>query len=303
MDLKQLHYFCTIVEEGQVTRAAKRLHMSQPPLSHQLKLLEEEFGVTLFEREGRKMELTASGRILYQRAKQLISQVNDTVTAVRETSNGIRGKLAIGANKSCFSHLSERIRLFRESFPHVTFQLREGDTYHISELLKKREIELGIVRLPVDGDDFSMLPLPGEPYIFVLPKDWVRHTNNQASINMKQISEYPLLLLHRANGVGQFELVLSEFKRHGLAADIVCECPDPSMILSLVAKGVGASIVPASTLHSIQMSDILAFTIEDAAIESNSAVIWLQDRYLSKSAIHLLKSFENLRTKRIIPTS
>ena len=291
MDIKQLHYFCTIVQEGQITRAAKKLHMAQPPLSQQLKLLEQELGVKLFDRNGRTLDLTESGKVLYKRAKRILSQVSETMVEVKETDEGIKGVLSIGASKSCFAYLPERIRKFREKYPQVTFQLREGDTSYIGELLKNREIELAITRLPLEMSDVSMIRFPIEPYVLVIPDIWQDQIKNKFSIKMIDIKDFPLLLLHRINGKGQFELVVNECRNHGFEPNVVLECPDVSMLLQLVSAGVGATIVPKSTLLSHQSNNTLTIELEDASIMSESAIIWLKDRYLSKSAHRLIESF------------
>jgi DNA-binding transcriptional LysR family regulator len=294
VDIKQLHYFCTIVQEGQITRAAKKLHMAQPPLSQQLKLLEQELGVKLFDRNGRNMDLTESGKVLYNRAKRILSQVDETMTEVKETGDGIKGVLSIGASKSCFAYLPDRIRIFREKYPLVTFQLREGDTYYIGELLKNREIELAVTRLPLEMDDISMIRFPVEPYILVIPESWQDQVKNRSSIKMIEIQDFPLLLLHRINGKGQFEIVINECRSHGFEPNVVLECPDASMLLSLVAAGVGATIVPKSTLQSHYSDQTIAIELEDASIMSESAIIWLKDRYLSKSANRLIETFKQV---------
>lgn len=293
MDIKQLHYFCTIVQEGQITRAAKKLHMAQPPLSQQLKQLEEELEVKLFERNGRNMELTECGLVLYKKAIKILSQVDETIVEVKETGEGLKGVVAIGSNKSCFSYLPKRIQSFREKYPLVTFQLREGDTFHISELLKNRSIDLAVARLPLESTDveFSMLSLPKEPYVLVIPKSWKERIGGRTSVKMNEIKDFPLLLLHRINGKGQFEIIINECKRHGFTPNVILECPDASMILSLVNSEVGATIVPQSTLSSIHLSNTITLQLEDSEIMSESAVIWLKDRYLSKSTKHFLDTF------------
>lgn len=290
MDIKQLRYFAAIADEGQISRAAKKLHMAQPPLSQQLKLLEQELGVTLLARKGRELELTAPGKELYKRAKQILNLLEETVTAVKETEHGLRGVLAIGSVKSSFSYLIKRIRFFHEQYPLVTFQLREGDSFRVCELLKKRDIELGMVRLPVEMTEIHMIRLPKEPYIAVLPKHW--EMAGAPAVRMKDMEHMPLLLLHRISGVGQYELVLEECRRHGFEPNVICECPDVAMLLSLVAEGVGATIVPKSSLTAIQAPNVHAAEIIDSALESESAVIWLKDRYLSKTARHFLETFE-----------
>lgn len=291
MDIKQLHYFCAIVQEGGITRAAKKLHMAQPPLSQQLKLLEQELGVTLFDRNGRSMDLTNSGKVLYKRAKQLLLQVDETAIEVKETEEGLKGVLSIGANKSCFSYIPQRISKFREQYPLVRFQLREGDTFYISELLKNRDIEIAVARLPLEMDNISMLKLPVEPYVLVIPEKWQGKIKNKKAIKMKEIQSFPLLLLHRINGKGQFELITDECRSHGFEPNVVLECPDVTMILSLVSAGVGATIVPKSIVKSDNSDNMKVIELEDASIKSQSAVIWLKDRYLSKCARRFIESF------------
>ncbi|MGE8205022.1 LysR family transcriptional regulator [Heyndrickxia sp. NPDC080065] len=293
MDIRQLRYFSTIVEEGQITRAAKKLHMAQPPLSHQLKLLEQELGVTLLERNGKQLELTKPGIVLYKNAKKLLRQFEETITEVQETEEGIRGVLALGASKSCFSFFPERIRAFLKKFPLVTLQLREGDSFVIGQQLKNMEIEVGIIRLPMDLTDFSFIRLSKDPYVAVIPEEWGNKSEfSHSKIVMKHLKDIPLLLLHRIQGSGQYELVVDECRRHGFDPKVVCECPDVSMILSLVSTGVGATIIPKYTLFSFQTPNVKILDIEDATIKGESALIWNKDRYLSKSAKNFIEMFE-----------
>ncbi|WP_078594068.1 LysR family transcriptional regulator [Evansella clarkii] len=311
MDIKQLKYFYTIAQEGQITRAAKRLHMAQPPLSQQLKLLEQELGTPLLERYGKRMELTEAGKVLFLKAEKILQLVEDTACEVKEVSEGIRGIISIGSVKTCFSFLPERIRSFRDDFPEVTFQLREGDTFHISELVRTREVELGLVRLPLDSsEDFIVMPLPDEPYVFVYSNEFFTQTEDSAAtvespslpftsssseetIRMKDLESVPLLLLRRVNGVGQFELIVNECRKHGFEPNIICECPDAAMILSLVSAKAGAAVLPKSTLNFFPSENLRYKVITDSDVVSKSAVIWLKDRYLSKGAKYFLKMFEN----------
>jgi LysR family transcriptional regulator, salicylic acid-responsive activator of bsdBCD len=286
IDIKQLKYFATIVEEGQITKAARKLHIAQPPLSQQLKQLEATLGVTLIERNGKKLELTEPGKILYQKAKQLLQQLDDAILEVRETNEGIKGILSIGCVKSCFSYLPETIKKFNKNFPGVKFHLREGDSFLISELLKQREIEIGIVRLPIDSNQYEIISLPSDPYVAVIPKQWNYH---HRYIYMKEFTDIPLLLLHRISGKGQYELVINECRRHGFEPKIICECPDVTILLSLVSKGVGATIVPKSTVSIFRIPEITVLEIIDSSIQAEAAVIIEKNRYISKSAIHFLE--------------
>ncbi|MFS0781307.1 LysR family transcriptional regulator [Bacillus sp. 1P06AnD] len=294
MDIRQLHYFCTIVQEGQITRAAKKLHMAQPPLSQQLKQLEAELGVKLFERIGRNLELTNSGRVLYEKARFILEQVSEAKSEVKETDAGIQGVLSIGASKSCFSYLPQRMKIFHDHYPLVTYRLREGDTSYISQLLKNRDIELGIIRLPIELDNLHMISFPLEPYMLVIPAAWKDHAQGKTSIKMNRIKQMPLLLLHRINGKGQFEVVVDECRRHGFEPSIIGECPDASILLSLVSAGIGATIVPKSTLLSFQLENTIVLELEDAHIMAEAALVWLKDRYISKSTQRFIELFRTM---------
>ncbi|TMW71074.1 LysR family transcriptional regulator [Alteribacter natronophilus] len=290
MDVKQLKYFYTIAEEGQITRAAKKLHMAQPPLSQQLKLLELELDVQLFERHGRTMTLTEAGAFLFEKAERILLEMEEIREEVKDRDEGLKGRLSIGTVKSCFSMLPERLEQFRSDFPGVTFLLRDGDSYQISELVKSREVEVGIVRLPLPMKEFDHVQLPDEPYVGVFHEEHIP-AGAEKELKMALLEQQPLLLLHRVSGAGQYEMILEECRKHGFEPNVICECPDVTMLLSLVAKGVGASIVPASTLDSFHPSQIRVIPIADAEVRAKSAVIWLKQRHLSKQARRFVEGF------------
>ncbi|WAA13418.1 LysR family transcriptional regulator [Fervidibacillus halotolerans] len=287
MDLKQLRYFYTIAKEGQITKAAKVLHMAQPPLSQSLKLLEEELDVVLFERNGRKMELTKAGNVLYTRLQSIFEQLEDTILEVQDTKKGVKGKLSIGCAKTCFSYLPERLKKFQKMYPNVTFELREGDTYMLSEQLKKKEIDIAFVRLPLQLESFSSIPLPDERYVAVLPRSW-QHWREKEHISLEELAQLPLMLLHRIQGIGQFEVILEAFHKRGYQPKIICECPDVDMLLGLVSEGLGVSIVPESTFLKPFSGNVTVLPITDETIVSKACVIWLKDRYLPQQAKNFL---------------
>ncbi|MED4917752.1 LysR family transcriptional regulator [Geobacillus thermodenitrificans] len=285
IDVKQLKYFVTIAEEGQITKAAQKLHIAQPPLSQQLKQLEEKLGVPLFDRKAKKMELTAPGKLFYEKAKQLLHQLDDAIAEVKEIETGATGTLAVGCVKSCFSYLAQTIRQFHEQFPNVTFHLREGDTFSICQLLQERHIDIGIVRLPIDSSHYDIIPLPSDRYVAVLPEHWAL---SRSSLSMRDFAEWPLLLLHRVHGAGQYERVVEECRRHGFEPNVLCECPDATILLSLVAQGMGATIVPQSTVSLFRLLGIRVLPIVDSSMKAEAAVIIDRQRYVPKSVHHFL---------------
>ena len=150
MDIKQLTYFITIVEEGTITHAANKLHMAQPPLSTQLKLLEDELGTKLLERGARKIKLTDAGKILYKRAKHIVEITNSTTKEIEEFWKGIQGTLRLGTISSSGTVLlSKRIVDFNKQYPNIKFEIHEGNTYELIEKINSGIIEVGIVRTPL----------------------------------------------------------------------------------------------------------------------------------------------------------
>ncbi|MGA8943312.1 MAG: LysR family transcriptional regulator [Thermoactinomyces sp.] len=288
MDIKQLRYFSTVVEEGQITRAAKKLHMAQPPLSQQLKMLEEELGLRLFERNGRNLDVTDAGKVLYERAKEILHKMEETMKEVKDTGAGLRGTLAIGTVKSCFSYIPDRLRYFREKYPLVTFRLIEGDSYRLAHYIKNREIELAIIRLPLDISDFDSIPLPMDHFVVVMPEKWSPHT----SIQMKELAEIPLMLLQQFKGIGLYEIVLDKCRKHGFEPQVICECPDASMLIALVKSGIGATLLPESAFPALDATGVKIINIKDEAFISESAIIWPKDRYLSKKALRFIETFK-----------
>ncbi|GEN47064.1 LysR family transcriptional regulator [Alkalibacillus haloalkaliphilus] len=290
MDFKRLKYFHTIATEGQITKAAKKLHIQQPPLSKSLKDLETELGVTLFDRQSRKLVLTEAGEVLYKKVELLFSQIDDTVTEVKDIEEGYRGQLAVGCVKTCFSYIPKRLKQFRSQYPDVSFRLKEGDSYALAEHLLNHELDFAIIRLPLDLQAFESRPLREENYVAVLPQEW--EVPNSESITMEELSNLPLMLLHRISGVGQYEVILEKFKKHDLTPKIILDCPDVDMIIDLVRSGIGGTIIPESTFQHKDLDGVKMLAIADENIYSESALIWLKDRYLTKSARRFLELFE-----------
>jgi DNA-binding transcriptional LysR family regulator len=298
MDIRQLKYFLAIAQEGQVTRAAKQLNMEQPPLSRQLKLMEEELGVTLFERNRMRLKLTATGEALRQKALTLLLQFDEMIKEVKEIEEGVRGVLSIGSVVSCISLLPKQIELFREQYPQVTFKISEGDHHHLGEQLEKREIELVLARLPFEApqtqsQQYSILELPSDPFVTVIPSSWTQYSGNQA-ISMRELAHFPLLTLKTDKTTRMHEQVVNECKRHGFEPNIICECSSVAIIMSLIAQGIGATVFPKSVMSSFPTNVVRMLDIQDADFQSDVGILWLKDRYLSKGAQHFIDSF---RTK------
>ncbi|WP_276355870.1 LysR family transcriptional regulator [Cohnella caldifontis] len=294
MDIRQLRYFLAVAEEGQVTGAAKRLNMEQPPLSRQMKLLEQEMNVTLFDRSGKRLTLTHAGELLRQRAELLLQQFQETVKEVQELDEGIRGVLSVGSVVSCVSLLPPRIERFRGKYPEVTFKIREGDHFLLGEQLEKRNIELVIARLPFEAagvpEHYDVLPLPPDPYVAILPGSW-RPPSPEPGLDLRELAKYPFITLKSDQTTGMHAAVVKEFHRFGLTPRILCECSSVSIIIALVTAGIGATILPKSVTASFPLASIAAYELTDSDFRSEVGIVWLKDRFLSKRARRFIDMF------------
>lgn len=291
MDIKQLHYFIALAEELQVTSAAQRLHMSQPPLSQQLKMMETELGVPLFHRNGRHLEITPAGKSLYQHALSITRMMEEAKAEVKESGAGIRGKLSIGINTLSDERLPGVLSTFRSLYPKVTFKIQQNETNTLAKLVRDKILDVAIVRLPISLEDFDYAILGAEPLYFVTGKNDappVSSSKSNAATSYEVIAEYPLVL-PSTEGLGLYHLILDQFHARGLTPMIVGECSDIGMLVELVASGFGASILPRSSLHRYDHQDIQTYEIDGPQESSSSAVIWLKHHYLSKSAQKLIE--------------
>lgn len=284
MDLKQLKYFLAIAEERQILGASKRLHMAQPPLSQQLKMLESELGIQLVERGSRRLRLTDAGVKLRDRAVQIMELVDATTTELKEMKEGFEGVLSIGTVASSgTSLLPEYIRNFHQSYPKVKFQLWEGDSYKIAELLDKGIIEIGIVRLPLHSDLYDFVSLPDEPMIAVYSEQWNIRANG-GSISMTDLKGMPVML-HRRHE----KMVTDACTATGFEPNILCITDDVRSIVSWAISSIGVAVVPKSTIDFIPKDNLKYRDIDEKSLETAVAIIWVRNRHLSSVAARFLK--------------
>ena len=287
MDIKQLKYFYTIAEEGQITSAAKRLHIAQPPLSYQLKTLEEELGVKLVERGSRNIKLTTAGLILYKRAKQILSLTKSTVDEIKDFSQGTNGTLSIGTvSSSGASLLDSRLNIFHKKYPSINFEIYEGNTYELLESLDKGLIELAIVRTPFNSLGINSIFLDKEPMVAAMVKDF-NWTNNTV-IDIFDLKDKPLIFYRR------FErLIFKVCEYYNFQPTVFCMNDDARTSLLWANSGLGIAIVPKSAIKLIGSSNIIFKEINSEDLVTQIAIIWSKTGYLSSAGENFLSLFSN----------
>lgn len=290
MDIKQLKYFYTIVEEGQITSAAKRLHIAQPPLTYQLKSLEDELGAKLIERgsRSRNIELTDAGRMLYKRAKQILTLTETAANEVKDIKKGMSGTLAIGTISSSGAHiLTSQLNEFHERYPFINFELYEGNTYELLESLNKGIIELAFVRTPFSSFGINTVYLPKEPMIVAMTEalDWT----NSGSIDISELNNKPLIFYKRYK-----ELIYKACEDANFQPNAFCINEDARTSLLWANRGLGIAIVPKSSFDLIGSSNLIYKEIDNKLLSTQIAIVWSKNGYLSSAGKNFLSIFSGI---------
>src|ERR687894_2946185 len=169
MELRRLRYFVVVAEELSFNRAAQRLHISQPPLSNQIKQLEEELGVLLFKRTSRGVKMTEAGEVLLEEARRIFVQVDQTVRVVQRVGHGEVGRLTLGFVPSASNEvLPPILRAFRYRFPGVELFLREMRPDRVVQRLHDKQIDVGFLYLPLDDASLNIERVSREPLVLAL---------------------------------------------------------------------------------------------------------------------------------------
>ena len=166
MNLKQMEYFTAIVGEGSISGAARSLHISQPPLSAQMRQLEEELGVTLFDRGSRAIQLTEAGRLFYNRAVSILEMTKAARKELKQLEEGLLGTLRLGMISSVETQgIITSIASFRRRYPGMSFRISEGNTYQLLDKLTTGQIDAALVRTPFPEESFDCRYLTEEPML------------------------------------------------------------------------------------------------------------------------------------------
>ena len=243
MELRQLRYFVAVAEERHFGRAAKRLRLSQPPLSAQIKGLEEELGVKLFQRSTRQVALTDAGRTFLERAEGILEAVEEAKEAAKGADEGVRGRLEIGfISSATLGLLPPAIRLFRERFEGVEIELRELTSAQQIDALYAGEIRVGLVRLPLRAPGLRFEPLQEESFLVALPSG--HPLEALESVPLEAMVDQPLIFFTRQLMPSLHAQIVELFQRVGAFPNVVQHAVHLQTIVGLVASDVGLAILP-----------------------------------------------------------
>ncbi|PXY29048.1 hypothetical protein BAY59_15545 [Prauserella coralliicola] len=252
MELRHLRYFAAVAEELHFGRAAERLGIRQPPLSQQIKALEDDLGVALFDRSSRRVRLTAAGQTLYPAARDILASVQAARRTTRRAGRGESGELSLGFVGSATNVLlPEALRAFRRDYPDVTLHLRELTTMQQAHALREGALDVGLLRPPLPADAAAGLtvdPVGAERLMAALPVD--HPLAAERVVDAGRLAAEPFVLFPRELGPGLHDRILGYCAEAGFAPAIAQEAVQMQTIVALVASGLGVSVVPSSVART-----------------------------------------------------
>lgn len=276
LELRQLRYFKAVAEELSFTRAAERLHIAQPPLSQQIRQLEDELGVTLIERGGRPLRLTEAGSLLFERAGTILSDVDNAAEDVRRIGRGGIGKLSVGfAGSAMYNVLPAIINAYRDRFPDVELALHELLAADVAIALRERRIDVGFSRPGLEQEEGVEQHLLFEEPLVAAVSD--RHEfASRNTISPADLHAQPTILYPRHPKPSLTDLIVETLETEGISLRIVQEARHLQTALGLVAAGVGITFVPVTV--SLQTRQGIRFLpIEPKILTSPMTVVWRSD--------------------------
>ncbi|MFC9360431.1 LysR family transcriptional regulator [Rhodococcus sp. NPDC057014] len=247
MELRHMKYFVTVVDEGSFTRAAERLSIAQSPVSHQIRKLERELGVTLLERTTRSIALTEAGRVFYDRCVSLLAASEDAVESARKAARGEIGALSLGfIGSSTYDLMPNLVRAYRERNPHVELTLR-------SEMLSPAQVDalldgtlsVGLLRPPVKVPDIVVELVRNEPLMAVLPVQHPLATNT--AIDLDDLAGESFIGYQAPSTM--HDVLLSTCAQVGFVPTIRQQVAETATLVAVVAAGLGVAVAPESVRH------------------------------------------------------
>jgi len=296
--IRQLWMFLAVAQEQHFGRAAQRLNMSQPPLTEQIKVLEQSLGMQLFERSRRGTQLSAAGAAILPAVRQFADQVEQLERVVREVASGQTGVLHVGAITSAMlDAVPPLLDHLRQTHPNVTVFVREIDSVDAVPGLESGELDLAFGRIDSElGNGISSIPMTEDRLAVALPKDHVLAA--QSRIRLKSLATEQLVMSSRQVSPVYFDMLTGVCRAHGFAPRVLHEVRSVTSQIAYVSCGQGVALVPAS-MRKLAPENVVIRPLHERIMVVTAAAAWNANRHhpLVDEAIAWLKS-----TKRMLPS-
>jgi len=275
VELRHVRYFIAVAEHLNFHKAALHLHVAQPPLSRQIRQLEELLGVTLLVRDKRKVELTKAGHVFLEEARKLILQAGHAAAAARHAQKGESGTVRIGIASGLGGAVSKVVFEHRRRFPAVEIECRDLFSNFQNDALRRQEIDIGFLRPPVDQVNLDCELLYEEEFVVILPK--THRLAKRRAIRLRDIADEPLIIFDRKFSSGLYDKIMGLFNRQGFTPHLIVthveahEEAGAIMVASGKAIFVGAGAIVNRSVSGI---DLASVRLNEAEAKIEVYAVW-----------------------------
>lgn len=292
MDIRTLQHFLAIAREESITKAAESLHMTQPPLSRQMKELEQELGKQLFVRGSKKVVLTEDGKLLRKRAEEMVMLMDKTIIELTSNSENITGDILIAAGETeNIAYLANIAKTLGEKYPEIHYQLFSGDSQYVKDRLDNGLVDFGLVIGKVDISKYEYIKLPVSDNWGVIMKDTAELASSDR-ISAEQLCGKPILLSYQASSSSD---ILSWLKAKDPSPNIVATYNLAYNASVFVKRGFGYMLCLDNILNTAPGSG-LTFRPLTPPIQADMFIIWKKDQMFGKASSAFLNAIRtNIR--------
>jgi DNA-binding transcriptional LysR family regulator len=293
MDMRQLEMLRAVVEEGTFTRAAQRLHVTQSAISRQIKLLEEELGGVLLHRGARGIQLTEPGQLLLTTANRVHRELQDVVWQISETRELHRGSLSLGGGMTvCMYILPRLLKRFRSRYKGVDLRITSGTSEAVLRLMRSREVDLGLLTLPLVAKDLEVIPALKEEMVVATAPG--HPLSRERAVEPKALGRYPLIVYEAGSNTRK---VLDRFfLEHEVPVNVAMETENVEIIKAMVAAGLGITLVPYAAIARDVRSGRFAYArVRGRRLYRETGWVYLKSDYVPRTVTEMLKLFDEMK--------
>jgi DNA-binding transcriptional LysR family regulator len=291
VELRQLIAFKEVATYASFTAAATHLHLTQSAVSQQIKALEDECGVTLFDRSGRLVRLTNAGQVFLTHAERILAQVENARVEMAEMAGGARGRCRLAALPSIAAYLLPKaLALFQRRYPGVEVQLMEAVQAQVLEWVQQGIVDFSIVVLPVHDPHLQSTSLLHDEYVLVVPKDHA--FASRRIVRLAELVNERFILWPK--GAAGTEQLIEACRQTGFEPQVVFESEDRETILGLVAAGVGITMTTRFTAHHTRVDGPITVDIVEPRLRREVGIVWRRNRYMPQAARNLMTLLEDV---------
>jgi LysR family transcriptional regulator, low CO2-responsive transcriptional regulator len=289
LDLRQLRYFTTVVQEKNFSKAAGILHISQPSLSNSIMKLEKEIGFQLLERNTRNLTLTESGEIFFTRAKDLIKRHGYMLKDLEEIRQTGSGTISIGLIESSKYWIPKAIKQFKERYPNIEIHFKELLGHKkVIESLSNYDVHVTITNQLIHNPEIEVIPIYIEKLLLVMHKE--DKLNDLVSISLNDLTEHDFII--STDGFQTREDVLNAFNHENLAPNIKYEIERLETACSLVEHKLGIAILPESYVKYYSNPNLVTRFIDSGFLQRTVYIVYRKDRNLTPAVFHLIEEMK-----------